>query len=150
MVIVDDLLEGSSNSIPPYASPNPSPARGIYGFALFVCSWFFLALYLIWAIVPTPYLESLHLTYLPAKYWAIAIPLLLPIAVAVFIILVLVHNFIQLHGVFEDVEIIEDDFGRGAGVGSVDLQSFFANTGSPGEKKVHYISNINDDSTNSS
>ncbi|MCP9263949.1 Nitric oxide-associated protein 1 [Dirofilaria immitis] len=124
MVIVDDLLEGSSNSIPPYASPNPSPARGIYGFALFVCSWFFLALYLIWAIVPTPYLESLHLTYLPAKYWAIAIPLLLPIAVAVFIILVLVHNFIQLHGVFEDVEIIEDDFGRGAGVGSVDLQSF--------------------------
>uniref|UniRef100_A0A8R1TIU5 G domain-containing protein n=1 Tax=Onchocerca volvulus TaxID=6282 RepID=A0A8R1TIU5_ONCVO len=104
MVIVDDVLEGSSDSIPPYASPNPSPARGIYGFALYVCSWFFLALYLIWALVPTPYLESLHLTYLPAKYWAIAIPLLLPITVAAFIILVLAHNLIQLHGVFEDVE----------------------------------------------
>ncbi|KAL3995613.1 PIG-P family protein [Acanthocheilonema viteae] len=101
MVIVDDPLEGSSDS---YASPNPSPARGVYGFALFVCSWFFLALYLIWALLPTPYLELLHLTYLPAKYWAIAIPLLLPITVAAFIILVLAHNLIQLHGVFEDIE----------------------------------------------
>ncbi|VDO53339.1 unnamed protein product [Onchocerca flexuosa] len=139
MVIVDDILEGSSDSIPPYASPNPSPARGIYGFALYVCSWFFLALYLIWALVPTPYLESLHLTYLPAKYWAIAIPLLLPITVAAFIILVLAHNLIQLHGVFENIEVIEDDFGRGEGVDSVDLQSFFANTGNLYERKASFL-----------
>lgn len=31
MVIVDDLLEASSDLIPSYASPNPSPARGVYG-----------------------------------------------------------------------------------------------------------------------
>lgn len=77
----------------------------VSGFALFICSWFSLALYLIWALLPTPYLESLHLTYLPAKYWAIAIPLLLPITVAAFIILVLAHNLIQLHGIFEDIEV---------------------------------------------
>uniref|UniRef100_A0A158Q8Y5 PIG-P domain-containing protein n=1 Tax=Elaeophora elaphi TaxID=1147741 RepID=A0A158Q8Y5_9BILA len=139
MVIVDDLLEASSDSIPSYASPNPSPARGVYGFALFVCSWFSLALYLIWALLPTPYLELLHLTYLPAKYWAIAIPLLLPIATAAFIIFVLAHNLIQLHGVFEDIEIIENDFGGSAEVRSVDLQSFFANTRSPYERKVAVI-----------
>lgn len=75
------------------------------GFVLFVCSWFSLALYLIWALLPTPYLDLLHLTYLPAKYWAIAIPLLLPITVAAFVILVLAYNLIQLHGVFEDIEV---------------------------------------------
>uniref|UniRef100_A0A7I4KLL8 RE23670p, putative n=1 Tax=Brugia malayi TaxID=6279 RepID=A0A7I4KLL8_BRUMA len=104
MVIVDDILDDNSDSFPPYASPNPSPARGIYGFALFIVSWFSFALYLIWALLPTPYLKLLHLTYLPAKYWAIAIPLLLPIAVAAFIILVLAHNLIQLHGIFDDIE----------------------------------------------
>ncbi|VDN85542.1 unnamed protein product, partial [Brugia pahangi] len=128
MVIVDDILDDNSDSFPPYASPNPSPARGIYGFALFIVSWFSFALYLIWALLPTPYLKLLHLTYLPAKYWAIAIPLLLPIAVAAFIILVLAHNLIQLHGIFDDIEIIEDDFGGSARIGSADLQSFFANT----------------------
>ncbi|EJW74424.1 hypothetical protein WUBG_14676, partial [Wuchereria bancrofti] len=104
MVIVDDILEDNSDLIPPYASPNPSPARGVYGFALFIVSWCSFALYLIWALLPTPYLKLLHLTYLPAKYWAIAIPLLLPITVAAFIILVLAHNLIQLHGIFDDVE----------------------------------------------
>uniref|UniRef100_A0A1I8EMI0 PIG-P domain-containing protein n=1 Tax=Wuchereria bancrofti TaxID=6293 RepID=A0A1I8EMI0_WUCBA len=148
MVIVDDILEDNSDLIPPYASPNPSPARGVYGFALFIVSWCSFALYLIWALLPTPYLKLLHLTYLPAKYWAIAIPLLLPITVAAFIILVLAHNLIQLHGIFDDVEvgficffeneinyfmkilnlIIDDDFGGSARVGNVDLQSFFANT----------------------
>lgn len=77
----------------------------ISGFVLFICSWFFLALYLIWALLPTPYLEFLHLTYLPAKYWAIAIPLLLPITIAAFIILVLSYNLIQLHGIFDDIEV---------------------------------------------
>ncbi|VDK83484.1 unnamed protein product [Litomosoides sigmodontis] len=135
MVIVDDPLEARSDSIPSYASPNPSPARGVYGFVLFICSWFSFVLYLIWAILPTPYLESLHLTYLPAKYWAIAVPLLLPITVAAFIIFVLAHNLIQLHGVFEDTEIVEDDFGGSVGVRCVDLQSFFANIRSLDERK---------------
>lgn len=31
MVIVDGSLEDGLDSIPPYASPNPSPARGVYG-----------------------------------------------------------------------------------------------------------------------
>ncbi|EFO19714.1 hypothetical protein LOAG_08776 [Loa loa] len=150
MVITDDKLEDSSESIPPYASPNPSPARGVYGFALFVCSWFSLALYLIWALLPTPYLELLHLTYLPAKYWAIAIPLLLPIAVAAFIIFVLAHNLIQLHGVFDDIEIIEDDFGGSAGAVSTDLQSFLANTRSLCERSVPYISGTSEDSMSNS
>uniref|UniRef100_A0A1I7VFS8 PIG-P domain-containing protein n=1 Tax=Loa loa TaxID=7209 RepID=A0A1I7VFS8_LOALO len=138
MVITDDKLEDSSESIPPYASPNPSPARGVY------------ALYLIWALLPTPYLELLHLTYLPAKYWAIAIPLLLPIAVAAFIIFVLAHNLIQLHGVFDDIEIIEDDFGGSAGAVSTDLQSFLANTRSLCERSVPYISGTSEDSMSNS
>lgn len=77
----------------------------IAGFALFVCSSFVLAVYLLWALIPTPYLELLHITYVPAKYWAIALPLLVPITVAAFVILVFAHNLIQLHGIFEDVEL---------------------------------------------
>uniref|UniRef100_A0A183EEQ4 PIG-P domain-containing protein n=1 Tax=Gongylonema pulchrum TaxID=637853 RepID=A0A183EEQ4_9BILA len=63
-----------------------------------------LAVYLIWALIPTPYLELLHLTYVPAKYWAVALPLLLPITVAAFVIFVFAHNLIRLHGIFEDIE----------------------------------------------
>ncbi|CAD2213051.1 phosphatidylinositol glycan, class P [Angomonas deanei] len=30
--------------------------------------------YLVWAIVPDEYLHLMHITYLPSKYWAVAIP----------------------------------------------------------------------------
>uniref|UniRef100_A0AC34F1J3 G domain-containing protein n=1 Tax=Panagrolaimus sp. ES5 TaxID=591445 RepID=A0AC34F1J3_9BILA len=52
------------DSIP---TPNPTPARGVYGFALYIVSWILFLIYLFWAIIPSQFLEALHLTFLPSK-----------------------------------------------------------------------------------
>ncbi|KHN78300.1 Phosphatidylinositol N-acetylglucosaminyltransferase subunit P [Toxocara canis] len=110
--------------LPPYATPNPYPARGIYGFALFLISSILFALYLIWALVPTPWLNTIQFTYVPAKYWAVAIPLLFPLTVVVYVTAVFAINLINFHGVFDDIEVIENDFGDLAAVDSVLLKKF--------------------------
>lgn len=61
--------------------------------------------YLIWALVPTPWLNAIQLTYVPAKYWAIALPLLFPIAVVVYVTGVFAINVINFHGIFDNVDV---------------------------------------------
>lgn len=46
-------------------TPNPSPTRGIYGFALYIVSWILFLVYLFWALVPDYYIQALHLTFFP-------------------------------------------------------------------------------------
>lgn len=61
-------------------SPAPSPqrARAVYGFAIYV---FFVALfitYCFWVYLPTKFLEdTLGLHYLPDKYFALSIPIII-------------------------------------------------------------------------
>lgn len=56
-------------------SPSPSPHRAVYGFAIYV---FFVSLFIIycfWVYVPQKFLEeTLGLHYLPDKYFALSIP----------------------------------------------------------------------------
>ncbi|VDN60901.1 unnamed protein product [Dracunculus medinensis] len=104
-MIVDDRVD--EFELLPCATPNPHPARAIYGFvfsfAFFLTSSIFLFIYLIWAIIPTPWLESIEITYVPAKYWAISIPLLFPIIVTAYVTTVFALNLIRFHGVFENI-----------------------------------------------
>ncbi|XP_064456953.1 phosphatidylinositol N-acetylglucosaminyltransferase subunit P-like [Ornithodoros turicata] len=65
-------------------TPAPSPIRGIYGYVLYVSCWLGFLLYVIWAYLPSPWLEAVGVTYLPNKYWAIAVPLYVMTAVLVF------------------------------------------------------------------
>uniref|UniRef100_A0A0K0DJA0 G domain-containing protein n=1 Tax=Angiostrongylus cantonensis TaxID=6313 RepID=A0A0K0DJA0_ANGCA len=87
-------------------TPNPLPARGIYGFALYISSICFLTLYILWAVVPTPILKHLGITYVPAKYWVIAIPSLIIFSLSTFVFVVLVSNIYRFGGyrIFEEVE----------------------------------------------
>lgn len=57
------------------STPTPSPSRANYGFALYLASYSVFGLYLIWAVLPTSVLEYIGFTFLPQKYWSVAVPI---------------------------------------------------------------------------
>ena len=46
---------------PPEHSPAPTPSRAVYGFVLYLLSYFFLLLYFVWALVPDTFLTQANL-----------------------------------------------------------------------------------------
>lgn len=57
------------------STPSPTPSRANNGFVLYLASSIMFVIYLIWAFVPDHVLHHFGLTYLPQKYWAIAVPI---------------------------------------------------------------------------
>lgn len=55
--------------------PTPTPSRANYGFALYLASNSALGLYLIWTLLPDAVLEYIGFTFLPQKYWSVAVPI---------------------------------------------------------------------------
>jgi phosphatidylinositol glycan class P protein len=55
-------------------SPFPSSERAVFGFALWLASFLVLGLFLLWAFLPDSWLTAIGLSYLPQKYWAVAMP----------------------------------------------------------------------------
>lgn len=68
----------------PEHTPAPTPSRAVYGFMLYLVCYSAFALYFVWAVVPDTFLHSLGLTYWPQKYWAVAIPIHVGLAIALF------------------------------------------------------------------
>lgn len=66
-------------------TPVPTPHRAVYGFALFLFFKTLFVLYLFWAFVPDHIIEeTLGLTYLPDKYFALYIPILVLCSLTIF------------------------------------------------------------------
>ena len=66
------------------AKPKTNPVAAAYGFAGFVGSTVACISYLTWAFVPDPFLELLPgdlSDILPSKYWALALPAWITVAV---------------------------------------------------------------------
>lgn len=63
-------------------TPAPSPSRAIQGLFLYLgCRCAFI-IYLIWVVVPDPWLKHVGLAFLPHKYWAVALPVLVCVLLA--------------------------------------------------------------------
>jgi phosphatidylinositol glycan class P protein len=66
-------------------TPAPTPSRGIYGFVVFLLFKTLFILYALWAFIPTEIFENyLGITYLPDKYFALFVPILVLCATNLF------------------------------------------------------------------
>jgi phosphatidylinositol glycan class P protein len=61
-------------------SPAPQPERAIYGFFLLVAAIFAFLIYIIISFIPDTAINELGWDYLPDKYWSIALPSFVVIA----------------------------------------------------------------------
>lgn len=70
-------------------TPAPTPNRAVYGFAWFLFFNTLFVLYVCWALLPEYILQDVFgLTYLPDKYFALFLPILVLCALTVFAFLI--------------------------------------------------------------
>lgn len=70
-------------------TPAPTPNRAVYGFAWFLFFKTLFVLYVCWAFLPDYFVQKvLGLTYLPDKYFALFLPIIILCALTVFAFLI--------------------------------------------------------------
>lgn len=92
----------------PEHTPAPTPSRAVYGFVLYLGCYSAFALCLVWAVIPDSFLHSLGLTYLPQKYWAVAIPIHVGLAVALFAAIIYPAINLNMTPPFDDPRTVTD------------------------------------------
>ncbi|MCJ1387298.1 hypothetical protein MMC18_000139 [Xylographa bjoerkii] len=92
----------------PRASPKV-PTYEYYGFVLYVGSSLCFVMYVLWAYLPSPFLHQLGLDYYPNRWWALAIPAELVVAIVYIYVALAGYNTGTLTLPMRSVENIVDD-----------------------------------------
>lgn len=92
-------------------TPGPQFHRAIYGFSLYLIFNTLFLIYVVWAFVPDRILSDVfHLNYLPDKYFALYIPVLILNATALFAFLVYPTINMRLTPTLDSLSTIKDRF----------------------------------------
>ncbi len=97
--------------MPEQHSPSPTPERAVYGFALYLLATAGFSLYLIWLVLPAPTLEWIGVgSFLPQKYWAVALPIYFSVAFFLFVFVVYPSLGMLMTPSSKDVRNVTDEF----------------------------------------
>jgi phosphatidylinositol N-acetylglucosaminyltransferase subunit P len=92
-------------------TPAPTPSRAIYGFALYLLFKSLFITYVVWVFVPEDFMHTkLGLTYLPDKYFALYIPILVLCAVTFFAFFIYPSLSLSMTADIDHVSTIRDKF----------------------------------------
>lgn len=92
-------------------TPAPTPNRAVYGFAWFLCFKTLFVLYLCWTFIPEHILHNvLGLTYLPDKYFALFLPILVLCALTIFAFLVYPSWNLSMQDDVNDLHTLRDKY----------------------------------------
>lgn len=92
-------------------TPAPTPNRAVYGFAWFLFFKTLFVLCVFWTFVPDHFLvDTLGLTYLPDKYFALYIPILVLCCLTVFAFLIYPPSNLAMQDDINDMHTIRDQF----------------------------------------
>ncbi|KAL7684006.1 hypothetical protein Plhal304r1_c038g0114761 [Plasmopara halstedii] len=79
----------------------------LFGFAGWIASALFYALFLIWAYVPDTTLKSVGFTYFPSKHWAVAVPAMIVVSYLFSIVIYKAVNLMSTPGLASYATIID-------------------------------------------
>uniref|UniRef100_A0A0D9VWR2 PIG-P domain-containing protein n=1 Tax=Leersia perrieri TaxID=77586 RepID=A0A0D9VWR2_9ORYZ len=84
-------LPPTSTSASLAGGPKPSE---VYGFVGSITTVIATTVYLVWAYTPEHFLRSLGITYYPSRYWALAVPSFVIVAMALCMVVYMGLNFL--------------------------------------------------------
>lgn len=97
--------------VPEQQSPAPTPERAVYGFILYLLATAGFGLYLTWLLLPEDVLDFFGVgSFLPQKYWAVALPIYFSVAFFLFVFIVYPSLGMLITPSIQDVRNVTDEF----------------------------------------
>ena len=79
----------------PSAPPQPVSFLEVYGFVAWISTHALSVIYLAWALCPEHHLQAWGVAFLPSKYWAVAVPAWLSVALVTYVVAYGMWNLAQ-------------------------------------------------------